>query len=94
MLFEKALTRATPGTGSTVTFSGIWVNDLKSTVAFQQTNDVLTGTYESTVSSTGMTTTGSVQGYVDGDLISFIVHWKDFQAITAGLVNLSLVRVH
>ena len=83
MLQEKALARARAGTGSSVDFSGTWVNELGSEVVLVQANDMLTGTYESAVSGGGTTTTGDLQGYVDGDLISFVVHWRDFQAITA-----------
>jgi hypothetical protein len=43
----------------------------------------LKGTYTSTVSSTGGITVGDLSGFVDGDLISFAVHWRDFQAITS-----------
>ena len=35
------------------------------------------------VSSSNTKTVGDLLGYVDGDLISFVVHWRDFQAITA-----------
>ncbi len=83
MLHEKALARALSGTGTTVDFSGRWVNELRSEVVLVQTNGRLTGTYESAVSSGGTKTTGDLQGFVDGDLISFIVHWRDYQAITA-----------
>jgi hypothetical protein len=69
--------------GSSVDFSGTWINELQSEAVLVQTNDILTGTYESAVSSGGGTTVGDLQGYVDGDLISFVVHWRDFQAITA-----------
>jgi hypothetical protein len=48
-----------------------------------QVGDQLKGRYESTVSSGGQKTGGALQGYVDGDLIAFTVHWEDFQAITS-----------
>jgi hypothetical protein len=83
MLQEKTLARAKRGTGSPVDFSGTWVNELQSKMALTQTNDIISGVYESSVSSGGGTATGDLQGYVDGDLISFVVHWRDFQAITA-----------
>jgi hypothetical protein len=83
MLQERSLGRALGGTGTSVDFSGTWINEHQSEVALIQTNGILTGTYESAVSSGGTKTTGDLQGYVDGDLISFVVHWRDFQAITA-----------
>jgi hypothetical protein len=48
-----------------------------------QAGDTLSGEYESAVSSGGNTTIGDLQGYADGDLIAFVVHWRDFEAITA-----------
>ena len=83
MSHERALARALKGTGVAIDFTGPWNNELKSKVHFVQTGSVLAGTYESHVSSTGGTTIGDLLGYVDGDLISFVVHWRDFQAITA-----------
>jgi hypothetical protein len=80
---EMSLGRALGGTGRPIDFSGTWKNELGSQVVIAQTNGVLSGTYESAVSSGGTKTTGDLQGYVDGDLISFVVHWRDFQAITA-----------
>jgi Avidin family len=83
MFQEKALARAIDGTGSLVDFSGTWENELHSKVVLIQKKDVLTGIYESAVSDDHTKTTGDLQGYVDGTLISFVVHWRDFQAITA-----------
>lgn len=83
MLQEKALTRATAGTGKPIDFSGKWKNELGSTVSFIQKGDTLSGNYESAVSDDGTKATGVLLGYVDGDLISFVVHWDKFQAITA-----------
>ncbi|TCK31950.1 avidin family protein [Paraburkholderia sp. BL8N3] len=80
---EQSLKYAKAGTGSPIDFSGSWKNELGSTMQIAQQGDGLTGTYESKVSSGGGTTTGDLRGYVDGDLISFVVHWRDFQAITA-----------
>jgi hypothetical protein len=84
MTQERSLRRALAGTGEKVDFSGTWINELKSEANIvQSSSGSLSGTYESTVSSTGSKTTGDLLGYVDGDLISFVVHWRDFQAITA-----------
>jgi hypothetical protein len=83
MQVEKALERALAGTGAPVDFSGTWKNELTSEMTLTQSGDKLSGTYESAVSSGGGKTIGDLQGYADGDLISFVVHWRDFQAITA-----------
>jgi Avidin family len=83
MLHENALARAVAGTGASYGFAGTWKNELGSQVVLTQTNDKLAGTYKSAVSGGGTSTTGDLQGYVDGDLIAFIVHWRSFQAITA-----------
>lgn len=80
---EKALKLAKGGTGASVVFSGDWKNELGSVMHITQVSDSLDGTYTSTVSSTGAVTVGDLKGYVDGDLISVIVHWRDFQAITS-----------
>lgn len=79
---EKVLERALVGTGTMIDFSGDWKNEIKSVMHLEQAEDSLTGIYTSTVSSSGTTTVGDLKGYVDGDLISVIVHWRDFQAIT------------
>jgi hypothetical protein len=83
MRLEQSLGRARPGTGTTVNFAGTWKNELGSTMTLIQTGDTLSGQYESAVSSGGTTTIGDLQGYADGDLIAFVVHWRDFEAITA-----------
>lgn len=83
MFQENALGRALAGTGGATNFAGTWINELGSEVVLVQTGYALSGTYESAVSTGGTKTTGDLVGYVDGDLISFSVHWRDFQAITA-----------
>jgi len=83
MKVEHALGRALTGTGTSVDFSGVWVNELGSEMTLTQVNGSLSGTYASAVSSGGTKTSGDITGSVDGDLISFVVHWRDFQAITA-----------
>lgn len=83
MLQEKALGRATAGTGKAIDYSGTWSNELGSEMTIRQAGDKLEGEYQSAVSSSGDKTTGDLRGYVDGDLVAFIVHWRDFQAITS-----------
>ncbi|MFC4159069.1 avidin/streptavidin family protein [Chitinimonas lacunae] len=83
MSHEQMLRRAQPGIGPIVNFSGVWKNELGSKAVLEQDNMRLSGTYESAVSADGHKTTGELRGYVNGDLISFVVHWREFQAITA-----------
>lgn len=80
---EEALGRAISGTGTMIDFSGDWKNDLGSVMHLNQSGDSLEGTYTSAVSSSGTSTVGDLKGFVDGDLISVVVHWRDFQAITS-----------
>ncbi|MFZ6864376.1 avidin/streptavidin family protein [Undibacterium sp. Ji67W] len=80
---ERALQLAKVGTGTMIDFSGDWKNELGSVMHLVQSADILNGTYTSNVSGTGEVTIGDLKGYVDGDLISFVVHWRDFQAITS-----------
>jgi hypothetical protein len=94
MLQETALARTPPGTGVSIDFSGAWKNELGSITKLVQANNSLTGTYESAVSADGTSTIGDLVGYVDGDLISFVVHWRDFQAITAWVGQLVPGRQH
>ena len=86
---EHALGRAASGTAANVDFSGVWINELQSKVTLVQTGNRLAGTYESAVSGTGKKTLGDLQGYVNGDLISFVVRWGDFQAITTWVGQLN-----
>jgi hypothetical protein len=84
MLHEKALARAKAGTGKSVDFSGPWANEHGSKMTLtQQANGSLSGDYVSAVSGGGGSTSGVLSGYVDGTLVAFVVHWNDFQAITA-----------
>lgn len=83
MKVENSLGRALAGTGSVVDFSGTWKNELTSKMDLAQTGDKISGTYESAVSGSGSTTVGDLVGFADGDLLSILVHWRDFQAITA-----------
>jgi hypothetical protein len=83
MIHEKALTRALAGTGTMIDFTGTWINQMKSEARIRQINGALTGEYESTDSAAGTSTLGDLSGYVDGNLVSWVVHWRDFQAITA-----------
>lgn len=96
MSHEGTLSNAPAGTGEGIDFSGAWVNDLTSEVTIIQNGDLLSGTYESAVSGGGTKTIGDLLGYADGDLISFVVHWREFQAITAwaGQLDRQQIRIN
>lgn len=83
MKVEHTLQRAKAGTGAKVDFSGNWKNELTSSMTVFQNGSVVSGTYTSAVSGGGVSTSGDLAGYVDGDLMAFVVHWRDFQAITS-----------
>jgi hypothetical protein len=83
MLHEKAIERAAKGSGNPIDFSGSWKNELGSTATFVQKGAVLSGKYQSAVSESGTRATGVIAGFVNGDLISFVVRWDEYQAITA-----------
>ncbi|WP_084581988.1 avidin/streptavidin family protein [Sphingomonas azotifigens] len=83
MLLENTLARATKGTGTAFDFTGTWTNELGSTATFVQTGTSLSGNYVSAVSEGGSSATGTITGFVDGDLIAFLVQWEQFQAITS-----------
>jgi hypothetical protein len=89
MFHEKALGRTLSGTGNAIDFSGTWENELQSIMTLAQVDSTLSGKYTSTVSGGGTPTVGDLLGYVDGDLISVVVHWRDFQAITAWVGQLN-----
>lgn len=90
MRHERSLSRVARGTGASVDFTGKWKNELGSVATIAQTGDVVAGQYVSAVSEGGTSTTGVLSGFVDGDLISFVVHWDEFQAITAWVGQLAL----
>jgi hypothetical protein len=83
MAYQPPLHAALSGTGPTIDLSGRWVNELGSTMVIAQAGTLLTGIYTSAVSGGTSSTSGALQGSADGALIAFVVHWDDFQAITA-----------
>jgi hypothetical protein len=85
---EKALARVASSKLSTANFAGTWKNEYKSTMDLTVTGNVLSGTYTSEVSGTSTETKGPLTGYVNGDLISFVVHWDHFASITAWVGHL------
>jgi hypothetical protein len=63
-------------------FSGTWKNQLGSTMHLEVTGSKLTGKYKSAVSGKDKPIEGELSGYVNGDLIAFVVNWPT-PAITA-----------
>lgn len=84
---DELLLRASPesadGTKATApSFDGIWVNELRSTMDLKVTANAIAGIYTSAVSANGSPVVGRLVGFVNGDLISFVVTWP-VGAITA-----------
>jgi len=79
---ESALTRLKQVEVTAVNFAGTWRNQLGSTMKLTIVGDLVSGSYESAVSSSGSTIVGKLTGYTNGDLISFVVNWPS-AAITA-----------
>lgn len=77
MLHEKAVTIAESSVNSTsaLDFTGLWRNQMLSTMDLTVTGKDVTGTYTSSSSSGGGPVTGTIKGYASGDLISFLVLW-------------------
>jgi len=83
MLTTKTITKAAATAGATIDFSGDWVNELGSKMKIAMAGQALTGTYESPVSGGGGSVKGDLVGFVDGDLISFVVNWTTPASLTA-----------
>ncbi|NKE48623.1 avidin [Roseomonas frigidaquae] len=81
MQHEQALLQA-GSSALPVDFSGVWRNQLGSRATLTVTNGTVAGAYESAVSGEGQPITGQLTGYVNGDLISFVVNWPT-AALTA-----------
>ena len=84
MLTSKAILDAAPtGVGLSVDFSGRWANQLGSVMNLRVAGQRVVGDYTSPVSGGGGTVRGELTGFVDGDLISFIVNWEGPASLTA-----------
>ncbi len=77
MLHEKALALAESVANSTASpdFSGLWRNQIGSTMNITVQGSDVDGIYTSASSSVGGPIAGPLKGCVAGDLISFIVLW-------------------
>lgn len=83
MAAESALSRVLAGSGGQVDFTGTWTNELGSSVELRQEGSMLTGHYKSQKAAGPNPATGPLVGFVDGELITFTVHWDEYQAITS-----------
>jgi hypothetical protein len=84
MLTSKMILSAAPGPGApTVNFSGRWANELGSVMRLTVNGQQVTGDYSRPVSGGGGTVRGDLAGFVDGDLISFVVNWDGPGSLTA-----------
>lgn len=77
MLHEKALEQAEAVENSTAQpdFSGLWRNQMGSTMDLNVSGSDLDGIYTSASSSGGGPVAGRLKGFVAGDLASFLVLW-------------------
>lgn len=66
-----------------VDFNGKWKNTLESVMELEVTNGKVTGTYRTAVGAPGKYEKFSLTGFVNGDLISFIVSWGRYGSMTA-----------
>ncbi len=84
MFNERALAVAAPARDAgDKDFSGAWANELGSTMTLEQDGASLQGAYWSSVSDTGGPADGEITGYASENLISFVVKWAKFEALTA-----------
>lgn len=80
-MHEKAVEFATSSANKAgpqagpATWLGRWKNQMGSTMDLAVTHSDLTGTYTSSTSGGGGPVTGTLKGFVAGDLISFLVLW-------------------
>ena len=77
MLHEKAVELAEAIANSTANpdFSGLWRNQMGSTMDLHVNGSDVAGIYTSASSSGGGPVAGTLKGHAAGDLISFLVLW-------------------
>jgi len=77
----KSLRLATAGTFDP---TGIWTNELGSTMAINQVSGgQMSGSYSSPVSSEGNSASGPLVGMVAGSALGFVVNWGPLNSVTA-----------
>src|SRR5579864_8906572 len=85
---ENVLRRVTSSQPGKASFAGVWKNEYKSTMTLTVTGNMLSGAYTSKVSGANKETRGTLTGYTNGDLISFVVRWDESASITAWVGHL------
>jgi hypothetical protein len=77
MLQEKALelAQSVPNSTAQPDFSGLWKNQMGSTMNLSVSGTDIDGLYTSASSAGGPPIAGTLKGFVAGDLISFLVLW-------------------
>jgi hypothetical protein len=86
MRHDKALARSTTKATAAPNFGGTWINELNSSMTLHVQGAEISGTYTSAVSGGGGPVSGDLSGYVNGNLISFVVNWPS--SITAWVGHL------
>jgi Avidin family len=64
-------------------FSGLWKNQIGSSMDLKVNGPNVAGEYTSASSSSGGEIKGTLKGYISGDLISFLVLWNKSGSMTA-----------
>jgi Avidin family len=85
MKHGKALARSVTRTTAAPNFGGRWINELNSKMTLKVQGVKISGTYTSAVSGGGGSVSGKLSGYVNGNMISFVVNWPS--SITAWVMS-------
>ncbi|ESX20899.1 MULTISPECIES: avidin/streptavidin family protein [unclassified Mesorhizobium] len=85
---ETALKLLSMTSGNGPDFAGHWKNELGSKMFLAVVGNKVSGSYTTAKSGSGKSLTGDVAGFVNGDLISFVVAWP-VAAITAWVGQLT-----
>jgi hypothetical protein len=67
----------------TVSFTGTWKNDLGSQMRLAVKKGRVTGTYETHVGAPKTGEKFPITGFVNGDLIAFVVSWNKYGSMTS-----------
>ena len=92
---EKSVPKSAKTSSATSpNFAGTWINELGSQMTLNVSGDNVSGTYTSKVSGeqvdAGPTPPRPLVGFVNGDLISFIVNWgTQYNSLTAWVGQLT-----
>ncbi|WP_435103449.1 avidin/streptavidin family protein [Arhodomonas sp. AD133] len=67
----------------TVRFDGIWINKLGSEMSISVEGNTLSGSYRTAVGAPGHYENFPLIGFVNGDLIGFVVDWGKYGSMTS-----------